>query len=74
MSAVAQDRPRPEARIASALVGLLGATQALSTLASRNDTLSLLAKEERDTGEIMLARNQLNRLLRRIDVALGALT
>ena len=58
---------RPENRIATALVGLLGATQALTTLAAGDHTLSLLAKEELDTGEIALARNQLGRVLQRID-------
>jgi hypothetical protein len=61
---------RPENRIASALVGLLGATQALTTLASSKDTLALLASEERDTGEIALARNQLDRVLHRIEAKL----
>jgi hypothetical protein len=61
------DRRRPENRIAGALVGLLGATQALTALAGRDDTRSLLAKEEFDTGEIALARNQLNRVLQRLD-------
>jgi hypothetical protein len=62
-----RDQRRPENRIATALVGLLGATQALTTLAAGDHTLSLLAKEELDTGEIALARNQLSRVLQRID-------
>src|SRR6266511_835817 len=62
-----RDQRRPENKIATALVGLLGATHALATLAGSDDTLSLLAKEEFDTGEITLARNRLNRVLQRID-------
>jgi hypothetical protein len=62
-----RDQRRPENRIAIALVGLLGATQALMNLAAGDHTRSLLAKEELDTGEIALARNQLSRVLQRID-------
>ena len=62
-----QDRRRPENRIAGPLVGLLGATQALTALAGRDDIRSLLAREEFVTGEIALARNQLNRVLQRLD-------
>jgi hypothetical protein len=67
MSTDAENRPRPEHRIASALVGLLGATQELAALTGTRESLSLLAREEADTGEIALARNQLNRVLQRID-------
>jgi hypothetical protein len=70
MSLNEPEQRRPENRIATALVGLLGATQALAALAGNNATLSLLAKEELDTGEIALARNQLNRVLKRIDAEL----
>jgi len=72
MSLNEREQRRPENRIATALVGLLGATQALAALATSGDTLSLLAKEELDTGEIALARNQLNRVLQRIDAELEA--
>jgi|GEM_PF-4672603 len=72
MSLDEQGQRRPENRIATALVGLLGATQALAALAGSDATLSLLAKEELDTGEIALARNQLNRVLQRIDAELDA--
>jgi hypothetical protein len=67
MSPDAENRPRPENRIAGALVALLGATQELAALTGTRETLSLLAREELDTGEIALARNQLNRVLQRID-------
>ena len=67
MNLQVREQRRPESRIATALVGLLGATQALTNLAGSDDTRSLLAKEELDTGEITLARNQLNRVLQRID-------
>jgi hypothetical protein len=72
MSLHVREQRRPESRIATALVGLLGATQALTNLAGSDDTRSLLAKEELDTGEIALARNQLNRVLQRIDSELDA--
>jgi hypothetical protein len=74
MSRNEHEQRRPENRIATALVGLLGATQALTNLAGNDDTRSLLAKEELGTGEITLARNQLNRVLQRIDAELDAAT
>jgi hypothetical protein len=71
MRAEAEKRPRLEDRIAGALVGLLGATQELAALTGSRETLSLLAREEFDTGEIALARNQLNRVLHRIEAEVG---
>ena len=65
-----REEHRPENRVAAALVSLLAATEALTILASREDIRQLLAREEHDTGEIALARNQLNRVLDRLDVAM----